>query len=483
MYKKLTYLATLVLVLALASNASAITHTWTGLGDGSSWGDSDNWDGDGTDSAPYVPSLPAGGEDGDTVMINYYSANDVNVVIDGYAAVCRRAYATNCTWTIKNGGSLTVAQKARLDTSGGGTNGTFNLYDGSIVIPELAVADEGGSCTLNLLHANAVVTCTGTASDQGLWVADDTVSVGHVQLNAGMIRTTILGNRGTATMDIAGGTLVLDGEVTALSFATAHGGDADWFLVFDYNDVTITTTITAACYLVARDPSPANDVNYMAADVVLSWTPGWFAADSNGHDVYLGIVWGDVNDANTASDPNVYMGRQDANSYDTNDYDPCGLEYNTTYYWRIDEVNQNDGNSPWKGDVWKFTVEPPWQVLTVKAEPNVVDINTIEPNVGQHNYYQDSIVDVNAATFVKCPDTYLFQYWEGPVADSNLPYTTITMDVDRTITAVFDPNRVCGDKCHPILQGDLNRDCEINFEDFVLYSAQWFVLHSPEVRP
>ncbi len=33
-----------------------------------------------------------------------------------------------------------------------------------------------------------------------------------------------------------------------------------------------------------------------------------------------------------------------------------GLVPCTTYYWRIDEVNDPDSNSPWKGDVWNFTV-------------------------------------------------------------------------------------------------------------------------------
>jgi hypothetical protein len=30
----------------------------------------------------------------------------------------------------------------------------------------------------------------------------------------------------------------------------------------------------------------------------------------------------------------------------------------TTYYWRIDEVNETDPNSPWKGDVWSFSIPP-----------------------------------------------------------------------------------------------------------------------------
>jgi hypothetical protein len=37
---------------------------------------------------------------------------------------------------------------------------------------------------------------------------------------------------------------------------------------------------------------------------------------------------------------------------------PDGLVPGTTYYWRIDEVNDTESNSPWRGDVWSFTVPP-----------------------------------------------------------------------------------------------------------------------------
>jgi hypothetical protein len=37
---------------------------------------------------------------------------------------------------------------------------------------------------------------------------------------------------------------------------------------------------------------------------------------------------------------------------------PDGLILGTTYYWRVDEVNDTEPNSPWKGPVWSFTIEP-----------------------------------------------------------------------------------------------------------------------------
>ncbi|MHC4144292.1 MAG: hypothetical protein ACYSUD_05880 [Planctomycetota bacterium] len=37
---------------------------------------------------------------------------------------------------------------------------------------------------------------------------------------------------------------------------------------------------------------------------------------------------------------------------------PDGLVPGTTYYWRVDEVNDTEPNSPWIGDLWSFTVPP-----------------------------------------------------------------------------------------------------------------------------
>jgi len=37
---------------------------------------------------------------------------------------------------------------------------------------------------------------------------------------------------------------------------------------------------------------------------------------------------------------------------------PDGLANGVTYYWRIDEVNDTEPNSPWEGPVWSFSIPP-----------------------------------------------------------------------------------------------------------------------------
>ena len=94
----------------------------------------------------------------------------------------------------------------------------------------------------------------------------------------------------------------------------------------------------------AWGPNPADGAIDVIPNVELSWTPGIFASS---HNVYLGTDFNDVNDANTSS-MGIYKGNQGPNSYDP----PGILDLETTYYWRIDEVN---GPNTWNGKVWRFT--------------------------------------------------------------------------------------------------------------------------------
>jgi len=90
--------------------------------------------------------------------------------------------------------------------------------------------------------------------------------------------------------------------------------------------------------LTAYMPTPANGAKYLDPDIVLSWSPG-LGAES--HDVYLG------------TDPNNLTLESTAQT--TTTYEPETLNYDTTYYWRIDEF---DGSDTHVGDVWSFSILP-----------------------------------------------------------------------------------------------------------------------------
>jgi hypothetical protein len=106
----------------------------------------------------------------------------------------------------------------------------------------------------------------------------------------------------------------------------------------------------------ARNPEPADGSLHEDTWASLSWTPGDFAVS---HDVYVGDSFDTVNDA-TYNSPE-FRGNQTSTffviGFPGYPY-PDGLVPGTTYYWRIDEINPDDPNSPWKGHVWSFSVPP-----------------------------------------------------------------------------------------------------------------------------
>mgnify|MGYP001097735232 CR=1 FL=1 len=104
----------------------------------------------------------------------------------------------------------------------------------------------------------------------------------------------------------------------------------------------------------ARRPSPRDGAMNEDIWVTLSWNAGDFAVS---HDVYLGDNFDDVNDATHESETfranltdTYYIAGITGYPY------PDGLVPGMTYYWRIDEVNDANAASPWKGKVWSFTV-------------------------------------------------------------------------------------------------------------------------------
>ncbi|MFH1718675.1 MAG: LamG domain-containing protein, partial [Planctomycetota bacterium] len=107
-------------------------------------------------------------------------------------------------------------------------------------------------------------------------------------------------------------------------------------------------------YPFARSPSPADGELHEDTWVILSWSPGDFAVS---HNVYLGDNFEDVN--NGTGD--TLRGNQTATiltvGFPGFAY-PDGLVPGTTYYGRIDEVNDAEPNSPWKGPVWSFSIPP-----------------------------------------------------------------------------------------------------------------------------
>ena len=163
-------------------------------------------------------------------------------------------------------------------------------------------------------------------------------------------------------------------EVGPKPFSIGPNVDATVFIGVDYNEgrvfeglldevrlyshalspVEILSAMKGEAWPYAFGPSPEDGALNLDTWANLSWSAGDFAIS---HDVYLGDNFDDVNDGTGEAFRGSQAGTTLLVGFPGFPY-PDGLVPGTTYYWRIDEVNEADPNSPWRGDVWSFSIPP-----------------------------------------------------------------------------------------------------------------------------
>jgi len=168
-----------------------------------------------------------------------------------------------------------------------------------------------------------------------------------------------------------------------------------------YGHMFLSDVAISGGNVLARRPKPADGVMLTDIWANLEWVPGPTAVS---HDVYLGDNFDDVNDGT----PETFIGNQAVASLLIGFPGfpvPDGLVPGTTYYWRIDEVNDLDPNSPWKGKVWSFSIQPYTAYNPDPADgaesvdPDVELSWTAGFNAKLHTvYFGENFDDVNNAT-------------------------------------------------------------------------------------
>ncbi len=351
--------------------------------------------------------------------------------------------------------------------------GELNMSGGFIYITDnLDLGGLRGSDPITVNMTGGLIQVVGPFLAPANALRDGAVTI---NLHGGTIECGAFTHAGVSySMDIREGTMRIAGDVKAAietdiaaGYITGYGGEGTVHVALDGG----ATVVTASAPEKARDPSPTDGTGNVCPDVVLAWTAGVYAADPNAHDVYLGTDFDAVDNATTSS--SEYMGSRNLGD---NSYDPAGLlEFGQVYYWRVDEVNSTHPNSPWKGNVWHFTVsdgsaydpdpaDSAWSVpvnkvlnwkpscLAVRHEvylgtdyddvagaddPNVlpgrgrVDSNEYDPcglEAGKTYYWR---VDG-----VEGPNTYTGRVWEFLVSDSIV--NSIGMELVRIQPGTFD---------------------------------------------
>ncbi|MHC4144998.1 MAG: LamG domain-containing protein [Planctomycetota bacterium] len=162
------------------------------------------------------------------------------------------------------------------------------------------------------------------------------------------------------------GELPLTGDIIANPILPTVGGRSDTAVSFDgaidevkvfdqaLTPLDIRNAMLGQVWPYAYGPDPSDGALHEATWANLSWTAGGHAVS---HDVYVGES---VDDVNTGAE-GTFQGNQ-AGTFIVVGFPgfafPDGLVPGTTYYWRIDEVNEAEPNNPWKGDIWSFSIPP-----------------------------------------------------------------------------------------------------------------------------
>jgi len=129
------------------------------------------------------------------------------------------------------------------------------------------------------------------------------------------------------------------------------------------------------------NPSPKNDdPDVPLRDLILSWEPGEYPGT---HTVYFSEDMNAVESGIAEAVPDI----------DVNSYVPGPLNYETTYYWRVAEVNDSPDKTVYEGSVWSFTTEP--YALPIPAQAISATASSQSPDQGPEKTVDRSGLDVN----------------------------------------------------------------------------------------
>jgi hypothetical protein len=270
MCKKLIYVISFMLILAMSSSALAVPCNWTDLGGDDDWCNLLNWD---TGTVPIIT---------DQAEIN--GAYNVEVSCD--ATTFRTFLTQSAQLTVKSGGKLSVTNRGWIGHAPG-SNCTVTVESGGELATNSGliwmIGQSGGEGHVNILPGG-IVNCGN------LWVARHAGGASSLTYDAGLASGDqagmVIGSAGDATVNMLSGTLNNTGDL----YLTQTGGSANLNLfggVLTCGDLLIGT----------------GDINVVVTDGVLEMAAGQagelIAAIGNGGITSPGTVYVEDDGVNT----------------------------------------------------------------------------------------------------------------------------------------------------------------------------------------
>lgn len=323
MIKKLIYFVSLISVLALVGNVSADV-SWSNGSEDGRWSTGENW---ATGAVPVVN-------------------------VDGFARIF-----------LDPGPTIFAGESFEVDgihLANSGTQGGLTMRGGELFVRGGFNCGWRGQGTLNMLEGTLTVEST-------FKIARDPGSVGHVNLNGGVLQGSNMNMREKlaqdpdiiGTMSVNGGVMIMNGDDTERiqgyidsGWITAYDGVGT--LSLEYNIENPGQTTLSATH--PLNPGPANRSIIPPGQVELSWMP----ADPcvPGQPVAVDVYITDSLDALLDfSDPDaiIVVSQQVASSV------VVPTQTKTKYYWAVDSYI-GSANDPVFGPIFSFTADnaPPF---------------------------------------------------------------------------------------------------------------------------
>jgi len=431
----------LISLSALAGSVMADSLLWTNYTGDGLWNNQDNW------WPQYIPEIWYN----DKVQINSIPGPLIDA---GTNAECQWLALSDGGegGLLMTGGTLDVAPDVPTGDSwfiiayGLSDVGIFMLDGGTVTTGNRVFVGFRGTGILNMIGGDFNI---GGMFGIGYCSAGFTTGQGYVYLDGGTIRAADFQMsyppEVISELDISGGTLIIDGNKTSLIESyiaddriVAYGNAGG--VSVDYNNINIgKTTVRGSMDMTkAYNPSPADNAENVVPDANLSWTAG---VGVTSHDVYFGTT-----------NPPPSKGNQTETTYDP----PGMLDFETTYYWRINEVN---GANTVIGNVWKFTI----------ASERATNPN---PNDGAGDVVLDKVLSWTPGYDANTHDVYLGTDENGIRLTGDLDLNGI---VDWNDLAIFtdywlDPNLK--------IAANFDKQGRVDFKDYALLAANWMMSSS-----
>ena len=455
MYTRLSYLIFFVLVLSLVGHVQAQDATWTDTTGDHNWFTPENWSEFPTDAHW---AKVRNGPPGPTI------ANE--------GAVARRVhvgYEPESALTV-DGGTLVISADDLLLGKNDGS-GTLNMISGTIDVARDFEVGGGDPGVVNMTGGTIIV-----ADD--FMIPEVIASTAEVNLNGGTIVVNgdltmrADGDTMNGTLDIAAGTLIIDGNAVSVVQGYIDNGwitayDANGTLVLDYDVSNEGQTTVKAIH--KFNPNPADGGNAFPGTITLEWTVDagtpvdvWFGTSSDWN------TWEQLVDKKAVTSVSVTAEAKQRYFWAVDTYAP-GVEdpnYGPIFSFLADNVppivDAADDVTTWLEDgsrevAISATVDdsdPTTTLWTVVSEPN--EGTAVIADAAQ----LDTTVTLTET------GTYVLQIEASDGEYTGSDTVTINVFADSCLAAQSLPE-------FEFIVGDLNHDCIVDDLDMELLQENW----------